>query len=109
MRAGKVALDHNFKLSRHNFCRRRPCPCPFPGWASTRLAPTTLNHRGACFKHAPQLINIRSNPTWWQTLQKRLTVHLRPQPRIEDCQHASISRAANQTAEDLLQTDDCLR
>src|SRR5258706_14707384 len=60
-------------------------------------------------KHAPQLIDIRSHPTRRQTLQKRLTVHLGSQPRIEDCKHASISRAANQTAEALLQTDDRLR
>src|SRR5258706_5726639 len=90
-------------------CRDRACPCPFPGWASTRLAPTTLNHRGACFKHAPKFVNIRSPSTRRQTLQECLTVHLRSQPRIEDCQHSAIGRAANQTAEALVQTDDCLR
>src|SRR5882762_8227686 len=76
---------------------------------NTSLLLTLSRDRVADRKHLRQLINIRSNPAWRQTLQECLSVHLCSQPRIEDRQHAAIGRAANQTAEALLQTDDCLR
>src|SRR5947209_3790393 len=64
---------------------------------------------GLIFKHLRQLGYLRSDPAGRQALQKELSIHLRANARIEDCQYAAIRGAANQTSESLLQSDDRLR
>src|SRR5437588_12163626 len=97
MRAGKVALDHNFELSGH-ICRGKACPCPSSmGY--------NLDDHLASFKYAGEIVNIRRYAARRQTLQEHLSIHFRAQTRIQDSQHSAIGGAANQATETLLQTD----
>src|SRR5467141_1436036 len=66
-------------------------------------------NRKAPIKNARQVLNLRGYAAIQQTLQKRLSIHLRPQTRIENRQDAAIRGAANQATETLLQRDDRLR
>src|SRR5262249_45997739 len=52
------------------------------------------------------VLNLPSNAGGRQALQKTLPITLRHDPRVEDREHAAIGRAADQSAQPLLQRDD---
>src|ERR1041385_491948 len=56
-----------------------------------------------------KILDPRSHPTRRQALQKRSSITLGAQTRIENREHAAVCRAANQTSETLLERDDRLR
>src|SRR5215475_9199624 len=59
------------------------------------------------FRKEPfNVFNLPSDARWRQTLQKLLPVTLRHDPRVEDREHTSVSRAADQSSEPLFQRDD---